>query len=877
MPIMKTINFCVLAAAAAFPGSSASAATWTGDPLSWAFEGERVESRGSGFAFCGTERGRLVSVSARVTPQVCTNAEWATLGVAIFADRKNFWQLALVKSPEGNGSARLFELGMMLDGEWPVQGRLKCRESRSNGRWEFGRDYDFTLKMDKSGIRGEIVEVGSGKLLYSAAYAFSAKAADHGRAALRVTGEFKGAFARMAQSVGDVVVESATPVPAYPSASAARAVSKATGFFRVEQRAGRWTAIDPNGAPFTVLGVDHVQPWGMFCESLGYSPYGRHVKAHYPDYGAWADETVARLTSWGFNALGAGCDFSRLGHRGLIHTVFLSMGDRLCYGDGAWWIRKCLRAPCTAFPNVFHPDFARACEWVAAEMCAKAKEDPWLFGYFIDNELAWWGSGGLAEGMFNAVNALPADHAAKKALDAFLAGRPVTPERKREFLALVADRYFAVTTAAIRKYDPNHLILGCRFAGIGGAHDVVWQTAAKYCDIVTFNCYPWADLDRNVVLDRKGGVPVKEKFDELYAKVSRPMLLTEWSFPALDTGRPCLHGAGQRFRTQDLRVRATSLFARTLLAQPYFIGYDYFMWVDQPAPGMNRFFPEDSNYGLVTEDGTPHRGITSMFARLQNDIAQGRKVEMPEERASPPPPIVSEREKFVAEAKGDPSAVKFVREGNAWTLSNDVGLVMKGRVGNGKDMASDVVLGGRRFGSLGGLVELDDGNRHVWIDVRDVKEVRFARNGACGVVTVTAEAVQGKSRLALTLRTVMAPERRDFVGEIVSLRNLGSAPLKVVRLFLRPFAAEKPDGEWPCVPNLWKGAAESRWKYKGGATYGAVSHDPDAAYFRLWIDSNGGQHPDITFVPPEPLTLSAGRDYRPPRPMSALIVLGRGN
>jgi hypothetical protein len=30
---------------------------------------------------------------------------------------------------------------------------------------------------------------------------------------------------------------------------------------------------------------------------------------------------------------------------------------------------------------------------------------------------------------------------------------------------------------------------------------------------------------------------------------------------------------------------------------PFLIGYDYFMWVDEPASGISTSFPEDSNYG----------------------------------------------------------------------------------------------------------------------------------------------------------------------------------------------------------------------------------------------------------------------------------------
>jgi len=34
---------------------------------------------------------------------------------------------------------------------------------------------------------------------------------------------------------------------------------------------------------------------------------------------------------------------------------------------------------------------------------------------------------------------------------------------------------------------------------------------------------------------------------------------------------------------------------------PFMVGYHYFMWADEPAPGISSTFPEDSNYGLVNE------------------------------------------------------------------------------------------------------------------------------------------------------------------------------------------------------------------------------------------------------------------------------------
>ena len=117
--------------------------------------------------------------------------------------------------------------------------------------------------------------------------------------------------------------------------------------------------------------------------------------------------------------------------------------------------------------------------------------------------------------------------------------------------------------------------------------------------------YPWADLDRGVVLDEKCGVPVAERFREYGGYARRPLFVSEWSFPALDTGRRCLVGAGQRFHTQAERAQASEMLLRTVMALPFLVGDDFFMWQDDPALGVNKDFHENSNYGLVNVNDEP--------------------------------------------------------------------------------------------------------------------------------------------------------------------------------------------------------------------------------------------------------------------------------
>ena len=415
-------------------------------------------------------------------------------------------------------------------------------------------------------------------------------------------------------------------------------------FFHVIQSPdGRWWAVTPSGERTVIRGVDWVIYRGFACEAEGGKQrYGEWNDSHYASPAAWEDETLGRLKKWGFNMLGTGADAS-LRHRGLVHAWEINFGNQFGTPDD-WdderWICPNEHRPCSSLPNVFHPGFPAYCERKAREVCAPMKDDPDLLGWFLDNELAWWGRGSSGTGLFDAAAAKPDGHSAKNALNAFAARHPELSgdDLKTAFLGFAAERYFAVCTDAVRKADPNHMILGCRFAGLTGAHPEVWKAAGKYSDIVTFNCYPTADLDRNVML--LGKDLLTDLFRKYHELVRKPMLVTEWSFPALDSGLPCTNGAGQRFLTQKERAAATELCAKTFLSLPFLIGYDYFMWVDEPYNGIRSSFPENTNYGLVSEKGAPYPEITGVFERLHSEVGKWHSAPPPQER-TPDPASVS--------------------------------------------------------------------------------------------------------------------------------------------------------------------------------------------------------------------------------------------
>ncbi|MBX7258818.1 MAG: hypothetical protein K1Y02_20820 [Candidatus Hydrogenedentes bacterium] len=425
--------------------------------------------------------------------------------------------------------------------------------------------------------------------------------------------------------------------PKYDLAASSNIVAAATGFFRTERIDGRWWLIDPLGNAYFIVGTDHISYRGHWCEKLGYAPYNKTVQAKYASEDAWAEATIQRLKDWGFNTLTAGHSAS-LRHRGLPFIDFLSLGASFAGSNDL-----CPRTTWTGFPNVFSAEWPERCDRAVEQAVASLKDDPWLIGYFLDNELEWFGKNGKPWGLFDEAWKKPAGHDAKKAWQRFLEvelreptrfetlwGVPIasfdalaantepapprTPEAEaiaRRWVRLVAEKYFETCVTALRKHDANHMVLGCRFAGY--APDV-WDIAGRYCDVVSFNIYPKIDVDRGVRMD------TYELFSKYQDAARRPMMVTEWSFPAFDAGLPSLHGAGMRVDTQAQRTQCFRHFQTFLFQLPYMVGSDYFMYLDEPALGISSSFPEDSNYGLVNEQDEPYPGITGAARELNAKV-----------------------------------------------------------------------------------------------------------------------------------------------------------------------------------------------------------------------------------------------------------------
>jgi hypothetical protein len=582
--------------------------------------------------------GRLVSIESDMVLRRATGSSWKIAGIRLQNDEDHYWHLALVEAPDADGKRHFVELSEMLGGTWNahLEPGTRLEPSQEKGQdfsWEYGKPYRLKVELKPGEIRGSVSEL-DGTVRTEIGYKLAGKAVDRGRPGLEAGGflaEFSRFSARIGMKVAGKAVKKAA-LPRYEGRSCVSIKGRKTGFFHAEKIGGTWWIIDPAGNGTFITGVDHASYEVHWCEKLGYAPYHRNCEKLYGSEEKWADSTVARLKSWGFNSLGVNSSQS-IRRRGLAHMEILGLGQ-------AYARRDAITKPTTwtGFPNVFNPDFKRYCEKECERMCAPLRDDPWFVGYFIDNELEWhpW----TGKGPFGDAFAKAEGHSAKSALVDFLTKRHPSPAAfnaawgtaiadfkelarmtelpealtdaakadVREFVRLAAETYFSTAVAAIRKYDPNHMIMGCRFAG--QAPEIL-DIAGRYSDVISANFYRNVDLETGAMTDG-----FEKDLSEWYARGGRPMIITEWSFPALDAGLPCKHGAGQRVPTQSDKAFAWTAFQKLLFTTPFVVGSNYFMWADEPELGISTIFPEDSNYGLVNVNDEPYELVTKAAAAL---------------------------------------------------------------------------------------------------------------------------------------------------------------------------------------------------------------------------------------------------------------------
>lgn len=394
-----------------------------------------------------------------------------------------------------------------------------------------------------------------------------------------------------------LAVSSTVPTNASATSSTPYA---ATGYFSVTQKTtGGWTLVTPQGQPFYASGIDTVAPDGSGTDQVtGVCPYCVTVAKDFPSTAAWATSTASQLRSWGFNTIGSFSDDADLRSQMPIE-VQLSMAS----GDD--W---------------FAPSFVTNADAVAQTNVAPLANDPNVIGYFTDNELDWGpllgsGAGGnFGETALQQYLQLPAGSPGLAIAQQY-AGNP------SGFLFALATRYFQVTTAAVRMYDPNHLILGVKAEG-QEIEPALIKAAAPYVNVFSIEDYVLKPgFDQAVHGIWPAYLPVDQNLADLEAVANIPLMIGEYSFMSNDADPNTVPGIYEVASNQQQRANQYENFIAPLYeATPALVGDDWFQYVDEPANGRAGD-GENNDFGMIDVNGNPYPAMVAATQLMHNVIA----------------------------------------------------------------------------------------------------------------------------------------------------------------------------------------------------------------------------------------------------------------
>jgi hypothetical protein len=426
----------------------------------------------------------------------------------------------------------------------------------------------------------------------------------------------------------DVLTPSSTHQPADSSASITlSSVRGHDGFWRIAKtQNGVWWFLSPDNKTEFLNGVTTVQPAlrGRDPRGTDYSSRDWDGRNDPSSLVRWAELTVDRVHTLGFKNLGAWCN-------PVLHHCQVPMTQDL----NVWhWVPYDAR--------LFSPDWKNSAETAIRDQAAPLRDDRNLVGYYIDNELNWDDEAVGARVYFDQ---LPAEdpnrrevitviHETWHSVGDFnrdwnttfgdwseLDSHPKLPMGAKNgydalesrWLTHFSQAYFRITTDLIHKYDPNHLILGCRFRG--WAPPEVPRGARGLTDAQSLNYYA-----SDALLDA-------DTFRMISQESAQPLIISEYSFHALDgrSGNRNLSRFPAEVANQQARANGYRDMTARLARVPYVIGGDWFQWMDEPASGRLGD-GEDANMGIVDVKDLPYDPLAEAIrqtAPLLNHLHAG--------------------------------------------------------------------------------------------------------------------------------------------------------------------------------------------------------------------------------------------------------------
>ncbi len=387
----------------------------------------------------------------------------------------------------------------------------------------------------------------------------------------------------------------------------------------VKQVDGRWALVSPTGLGWWSVATCCLGPgvsWDEFNpENPGYA--GHRL---FPNSKAWVDDTLAKLKAWNFNSIGGWND---------LEVMRKHAGDKRLPFFKVLHLGAYYRAP---WDDMFSKGFQDAISKAGKEQIDDLKGDPYLVGYFTDNELGWWD-----DTLFTHYLAMPAESPGKKRIIAVL-----KKHYKGSFASLkkdwhtehdsfdqlvkggvlklkpgtggmqavnawtkeLATHYYSSVHRVVKRNDPSRLILGDRYPQFWELPVV--EASKPYIDVVSTNYgADWLD-----------GSLSRFFLDTLYDLTGKPIIIGEFYMNAMqnNSGNGNTVKAFPIVETQEERAAGTAQNLKELAQRPYVVGAHWFQYYDHPPKG--RGDGEDNNMGLVDTLGRPYPLLVDAFAKF---------------------------------------------------------------------------------------------------------------------------------------------------------------------------------------------------------------------------------------------------------------------
>ena len=209
----------------------------------------------------------------------------------------------------------------------------------------------------------------------------------------------------------------------------------------------------------------------------------------------------------------------------------------------------------------------------------RVKDDPYLLGYFLGNELPWPDRESELVALILSGKETPMKAALKK----HLSGGD-TPERRKAFVYDTFAKFLSIVNTAVKKHDPNHLNLGYAMEVL------LLMISLRHQRVLMYSVLTFTDI-----------LQIRADLNKVYELTGLPIIIGEFHFGT--PGRGLAPGLAQT-SNQEERGVAYRYYVENAAAHPALIGTHWFQWMDQPSTGRND--GENYNIGFLDVTDRPY-------------------------------------------------------------------------------------------------------------------------------------------------------------------------------------------------------------------------------------------------------------------------------